>query len=113
MPQAERLSTPPESPHNYLYADTFAISYTALNALDFHSAPPSPQFILPARYYDPGDHNCDPAGCGASFTKCSKTLKLAVGFRVAAAMPVFLTQLRNTLSFCTYLTAYVCESENL
>ena len=35
------------------------------------------------------------------------------GFRVAAAMLVFLTQLRNTLSFCTYLTTYIFEWEPL
>ena len=102
-----------ESPHYYLYTDIFAISYTALNASDFYTAPPSPHFILPARYYDPGDHNCNPAGRGVSFIKCSKTLKLAIRFRVAAAVLVFLTQLRNTLSFCTYLPAYIFEWEPL
>ena len=43
-----------ESPHNYLHADLFSISYAALNASDSYlapSSPPPPHFVLPARYY--------------------------------------------------------------
>ena len=48
LPQAEKLSmhfTSHESPHNYLYAELFAISYTALNGSDSYSAPSSPHLF--------------------------------------------------------------------
>ena len=87
MPLASHKS----SPHNYLYADLFAISYTALDASYSYLVPSSPPLHSPARYYDPGNHNCNTAGRGASFTKCAKTLKLAIGSGVPAAALALLT----------------------
>ena len=78
LPQAEQLSmhfTSHESPRNYLYTDLFTISYTTLDASDSYSAPSSPHFILPVRYYDPGDHNCNALSHGASFTNVPKDIK--------------------------------------
>ena len=46
---------------------TYSQSSTLLQILTQHQHPPC--FILPARYYDPGDHICEAFSCGASFTK--------------------------------------------
>ena len=39
-----------------------------------HHHPP-PHFILPARYYDPDNHNCETFGRGASFTKSTPNVE--------------------------------------
>ena len=49
---------------------TYSQSVTPLSMLRIltqHHHPP--HFILPAHYYDPGDHNCNTLSRGASFTK--------------------------------------------